>query len=595
MNIYEALKNYISNMLSEVQGMKVLVLDHETTGIISLIYSQSELLQKQVFLVDKLEKQERETLTHLKGLIFIRPERQNIIKISEELQNPKYGEYHIFFSNIIQKNQLEELAKADTHKAIHQVQEFYADYHAVNPDLFALNIPSVNDILTKNPDKSLITRIAEGIASVCLSLKKNPVIRYQSGFETTHLIAAKLYGIIKKDQELFDFRRKGSRPLLLILDRRSDPVTPLLNQWTYQAMVHEMFGVEKNIVSLKSVVGMRKDMQEIVLSPYQDEFYRDNMFLNFGELGDSMKQLVEGYSETSKFTQNIQTIEDMKRFVEQYPEFKKISGNVTKHVTLVSEISRNIDVKSLFEVSELEQSLATTESHKTHYEGIERMIEKYEVSKRDALRLALLYALRYQNKSNNKTSTLIESLHRKGVSSEKLRLLTQIVLYAGSQVRPEDIFYNKNILSMLRGRFKKSLKDVESIYTQHTTLLAEIIDKAKKNKLSETSFPFISQDSKSNQEVPLQNLIVFFVGGATYEEATAIHEFNSKSSPLIDNDPNSKVHISQVPKSRSTQKSINSQLDIPLNVILGGNWIHNSKSFLKEVAKFKPEKSHKKN
>ncbi len=31
-------------------------------------------------------------------------------------------------------------------------------------------------------------------------------------------------------------------PLLLILDRSDDPLTPLLNQWTYQAMVHELLG-----------------------------------------------------------------------------------------------------------------------------------------------------------------------------------------------------------------------------------------------------------------------------------------------------------------------------------------------------------------
>lgn len=36
------------------------------------------------------------------------------------------------------------------------------------------------------------------------------------------------------EKPLFDFRRSDSGPLLLVLDRRDDPVTPLLNQWTYQ-------------------------------------------------------------------------------------------------------------------------------------------------------------------------------------------------------------------------------------------------------------------------------------------------------------------------------------------------------------------------
>lgn len=39
-------------------------------------------------------------------------------------------------------------------------------------------------------------------------------------------------------------------PLLLILDRRNDPVTPLLSQWTYQAMVHELLGIQNGRVDL---------------------------------------------------------------------------------------------------------------------------------------------------------------------------------------------------------------------------------------------------------------------------------------------------------------------------------------------------------
>lgn len=36
----------------------------------------------------------------------------------------------------------------------------------------------------------------------------------------------------QQESALFDFRRSDT--LLLILDRRDDAVTPLLNQWTYQ-------------------------------------------------------------------------------------------------------------------------------------------------------------------------------------------------------------------------------------------------------------------------------------------------------------------------------------------------------------------------
>lgn len=38
----------------------------------------------------------------------------------------------------------------------------------------------------------------------------------------------------QQESGLFDFRRTEISPLLLVVDRRDDPVAPLLNQWTYQ-------------------------------------------------------------------------------------------------------------------------------------------------------------------------------------------------------------------------------------------------------------------------------------------------------------------------------------------------------------------------
>ena len=46
-------------------------------------------------------------------------------------------------------------------------------------------------------------------------------------------------------------------PLMLLLDRRDDPVTPLLLQWTFQAMVAELLGMDTNRVDLRNVPGVR--------------------------------------------------------------------------------------------------------------------------------------------------------------------------------------------------------------------------------------------------------------------------------------------------------------------------------------------------
>lgn len=49
--------------------------------------------------------------------------------------------------------------------------------------------------------------------------------------------------------------------------------------------------------------------------------------------------------------------------METYPAFKKMSGNVSKHVTVVSELSRLVGACSLMDVSECEQELACHSDH----------------------------------------------------------------------------------------------------------------------------------------------------------------------------------------------------------------------------------------
>ena len=87
------------------------------------------------------------------------------------------------------------------------------------------------------------------------------------------------------------------------------------------------------------------------------------MYLNFGDLGQNAKEYVEQFASKTQTSHQMDSIADMKRFIEDYPEFRKLSGNVTKHVTLVGELSRRVGEENLLDVSELEQSLACNDNH----------------------------------------------------------------------------------------------------------------------------------------------------------------------------------------------------------------------------------------
>lgn len=179
------------------------------------------------------------------------------------------------------------------------MQEFYADFVAVDPYHFSLNMASnhmymLPAVVDPSGLQHFCERVVDGIAAIFLALKRRPVIRYSRAsdiakrisqeaavrmptvtwllledcillpifrlclfchmllslstvclifvnmevlymwFFLVSLVLQKL--MYQQESGLFDFRRTEVSPLLLIVDRRDDPVTPLLNQWTYQVI-----------------------------------------------------------------------------------------------------------------------------------------------------------------------------------------------------------------------------------------------------------------------------------------------------------------------------------------------------------------------
>lgn len=73
-------------------------------------------------------------------------------------------------------------------------QEFFADYFAIDPYHFTLNLPSnylcmLPTVLDPQNSQLACDRIVEGIAAVFLSMKRRPAIRYQRSSEISKRVA----------------------------------------------------------------------------------------------------------------------------------------------------------------------------------------------------------------------------------------------------------------------------------------------------------------------------------------------------------------------------------------------------------------------
>lgn len=98
--------------------------------------------------------------------------------------------------------------------------------------------------------------------------------RFQKTSRDSQRLAEELSKLIVREESLFENCTESVT--LIIMERSEDPVSPLLNQWTYEAMVHELIGITNNRV-LMQLEGDEMP-KNLVLSSQHDEFYAKVVF-----------------------------------------------------------------------------------------------------------------------------------------------------------------------------------------------------------------------------------------------------------------------------------------------------------------------------
>ena len=224
-------------------------------------------------------------------------------------------------------------------------------------------------------------------------------------------------------------------------------------------MIHEILDIKNNRVDLKHVENMADDLKEVVLSSDEDNFYKKIMYKNFGEVAEDIHNLVQEFLTNKQSQAQFTSIEDMQRIIDNFPEFKKSERNTSKHFHILEELRKIVDGRNLYEVSEVEQDIVSGKENKNnHYRQVEEMIVNPKISKLEKLRLALLFALRYEN--DEKVFHVKEALRKQGLVDSQVKIIDCLIEYAGKAIRKGDLFQNKDLMAKGKQFFSSMFKDV---------------------------------------------------------------------------------------------------------------------------------------
>lgn len=518
MDLMALMTSRIDQILDNVgPGMKVLLMDSDTTTSVSLSCPQSRIMKKEVFLFEILHSRvaSMSSLNYLKCVVLIRPTTENLRLLAKEVTSPRYGSYHIFFTNRVKRADLKSLAEADGNEVVADLKEVPSDFMVFESHVFTTKIPVPIVNLKWNKAHSSLTRCADSLKSLLVALKAT---RVNICYCKESIVAEELAQAIQDEVE-HDGNREAT---LVLLDRRMDPITPLLNQWTYQAMIHELIGMTNNTVDLQGRDEIPEEMKKVSLGTESDEFYKLNMYANFGEIGQTIQNLVKNFQDKVKGHQKLDSINDIKDFITSYPDFKKMSGTVSKHVTLVGELSKEVKNNGLLDVSELEQNIACG-SESDLLSNLLQVLNNPTLRTKDALRLVALFSIRFQDAERHldKLCKGVKGVSRKDVY-EVIQTMTKY-----SRIKSKYLFDEKSTPFNAATGFFKGLKGAENVYTQHQPLITKDLLPDIIRGRTRPDFKYLKPAE------PCGKVIVFVIGGITYEETRAVSMFNKDNASNV--------------------------------------------------------------
>ena len=563
-------RSCIDGMISAAPaGMKVMILDAATTQIVSAVYSQTEMLQKKVYLVRTLQQVQQapngtDHHPHAHAICFLRPTPSTFQLLATELRSPHYTSYSLYCAGPLDPSLLSPLATADaTHERLTKIHDYACpDAVPVAPHLWHAQCGRQSIALTVAAGTSWAPQYAaayerhvNSLSSLLATFGAPVVMRYAAASAAAEEVARDAMESIQHIVQE-NTRRQQPRCCVLVVDRRDDPVTPLLSQWTYQAMVHELLGLNNHRVVLKGAPGINTpDLEEVVLSPASDPFFAEHQGKNFGELGEEIQRLLHDYQkqQSAHSAQHLQSIEEMQSFMEKFPEVRSQQHTVSKHVAIMGELSRIVETCNLLDVSALEQGLACHDDHSAHWRELMEKLNSNKVKLPDKLRLGLLYALRYEHVAN--LHMLQQAMSKGGVPPDMVQLVPSMLRYAGSKSRGPGLYKNQNadIMRRVTQNLVSTVQGIENVYTQHTPLLIDTLQSLIKGKLTTREYPVLMGNANAPTS-SFDTILVCMVGGITYEEGAHVAEWNS-----------------------------NSKANGGVKVVLAGSTVHNSTSFLDEL------------
>ena len=445
-----------SNRVEIHPGWKVLIVDQPSMKVISAAVGMYDIMEQQVSVVEALEKK-RARFPDMAAIYLLEPSSDSIGRLLAEFADKSkvlYGKsVFVYFLSPVPRKLMKEIQQCkQLLKRLKGMAEVNTNFLVKENRAFTLDMYDPFAQMYRSNSLEIIA--AEKLVTLCATLNEYPFIRYDQQSQTCTSLAS----IFKMKMDKYVGGNPGwwyhgsgncpyqgvekDRSTLLLLDRKYDCLTPLMHDFTYQAMVNDLLNIYGDKITYKAESQENpqiKTAKDVLLNDKDKlwvEMRGEHIAKVIEELSGRIREVVN--SSTSNVSRNKKgsnmSLAQLASALKELPEYREVMSKLSQHMNIAHECMDKLKRDNLLDLGDVEQTFATGKDEDGRNVQVSETIRRCESAMlsirdpKDRLRLMLIATISQGGLSHSDKDRLLRAAQLSRKEMQTLESIAQLGL-----------------------------------------------------------------------------------------------------------------------------------------------------------------------
>ncbi|KAK1430345.1 hypothetical protein QVD17_13016 [Tagetes erecta] len=520
--LHEMLKSSSSG--DSRSSWKVLIMDKVTVKVMSASCKMTDITDQGVSLVEDIFKR-RQPMPSMDVIYFIQPIKENLIMFLSDMsgREPLYRKAFVFFSTPTPKDLIERIKNdMSVLPRIGALREMNLEYFPIESQAFTTDTDkALEDMYSQLAENSrqfdaCLNIMSTRIATVFASMKEFPFVWYRAkGMDGTSaatfrdLVPVKLASAVWDSITMYkttiaNFPQTETCDLLIV-DRSIDLIAPIIHEWTYDAMCHDLLELEGNkyVQEVPNKSGSETQRKEFLLEDH-DAVWLEMRHLHIAEASEKLSDKMQNFMSKNKAAQLQQrdgselSTREIQKMVQALPTYNEQMEKLSLHVEIAGKINDIIRDEELRDLGQVEQDLVFGDAGTKE---VINFLRTHQDSRTEyKLRLLMIYAMVNPEKFEGDKATKLMQLAK--LPPDDMKIIQNMRLLEGSNKKKKHhgAFSLKFDSHKSHHALRKDRTGEEETWqlSRFYPMLEELLEKVSKRELEKDEYQCMNNPSNQS-------------------------------------------------------------------------------------------------